>query len=496
MRTRLLPAVVAAAATLSCHAWAAAVDAADAYQKGDYAAVLRTCEAPARAGDAGCQDFMGLLYAEGKGVKADLAEAVHWFRLSAEQGNAVGAYNLGHAYEFGAGVSVDPKEAAKWYAVAAKQGLASAQARLGYLAIEYEHDWKNGIKLIRPATAQGVPDAQFTLGLAYELGTGVRRNDRLAVKWYAAAADRGFTAAQSRLAGFYERGAGVEVDYKEAYFWYAVALRDPKNPTRKQDEAALKRVGAHLSAADLADAAKIARAWRPEVAMAGPPQRRTRRSASRTKARGPRLYATGTGFYVTRDGALITNNHVVAQCAAMRISNGGQGLPATVVATDSDRDLALLRGPHKVDAAAVFRGDDKLQLGETVVVVGFPLAGLLSSDPIVTSGIVSALAGLRDNRRELQISAPVQPGNSGGPLFDDTGRIAGVVVATLDSVRVARAIGVMPENVNFAIKAEEARAFLAAHGIKVERAPAGAPLSTAAIAAQALKLTVRLECWK
>jgi hypothetical protein len=155
----------------------------------------------------------------------------------------------------------------------------------------------------------------------------------------------------------------------------------------------------------------------------------------------------------------------------------------------------LLRAPKPVDAVAVFRAD-KSRLGENIVVIGFPLSGLLSSQPIVTSGIVSALAGMRDNQRELQISAPIQPGNSGGPLFDGSGRIAGVVVATLDTVRLARAIGVVPENVNFAIKSDDARQFLAAHGVTVATAAGGKELSTAVIAEQAVKMTVRLECWK
>jgi S1-C subfamily serine protease len=180
----------------------------------------------------------------------------------------------------------------------------------------------------------------------------------------------------------------------------------------------------------------------------------------------------------------------------MRISDGRDGIPVKVIATDPQRDLALLQAPVPVDTIALFRSD-KSRLGENVVVVGFPLSGLLSSQPIVTSGIISALAGMRDNQRELQISAPIQPGNSGGPLFDSTGRIAGVVVATLDTVRLARVIGVVPENVNFAIKGGEAQQFLTAHGVTIATADAGRKeLSTAAIAEQAVKMTVRLECWK
>jgi hypothetical protein len=348
------------------------------------------------------------------------------------------------------------------------------------------------VEWLRPAAAQGLPPAQSLLGSAYESGRGVRRSEKQAAKWYEVAADHGDRPAQSSLGGFYERGIGVDQDLKEAYFWYAVASSDPKNPNAQRDAEILNRVAAKLSPADVADAAQIAKDWKPEEVVIGPKTKSKRADAS---PRGPKLRATGTGFYVARDGSLITNNHVIAACGEMRISDGGTGIPVKVIAVDPNRDLALLQAPKPVDTAAVFR-PDKSRLGENIVVVGFPLSGLLSSDPIVTAGIVSALAGMRDNQRELQISAPIQPGNSGGPVFDASGRIAGIAVGTLDTVQLARTIGVVPENINFAIKAEEARQFLAAHGVTVATADGGKDLSTAIIAEQAVKMTVRLECWK
>jgi len=471
---------------------AAPPEAFDAFKHNDYATVLRVCEAPAKAGDSVCQDMLGVLYSEGEGVARDQATAFHWFQLAAAQGNPTAEYNLAIAYMRGEGVPKNPVEAEKWYTQAAEAGLPQAEFRLATIAVS-RSNWKAAVKWLRSAAAQGLPPAQSLLGNAYEFGQGVRRSDKQAAKWYEAAADHGYTLAQSSLAGFYERGVGVDQDYKEAYFWYAVALRDPKNPTPTRDAASLKRVAAKLSPDDVADAAQIAKDWKPEEVVIGPKTKSRRVASSRSK--GPKLYGTGTGFYVARDGSLITNNHVVAECSTMRISDGHDGILVKVIAVDPQRDLALLQAPKPVDAVAVFRSD-KSRLGENVVVVGFPLSGLLSSQPIVTSGIISALAGMRDNPRELQISAPVQPGNSGGPLFDGSGRVAGVVVATLDTVQLARAIGVVPENVNFAIKADEARQFLAAHGVTVTTAGSGKELSTAAIAEQAVKMTVRLECWK
>jgi hypothetical protein len=492
MSGKWLSSIVIAVLASGSGAAAAPPEAFDAFKHNDYATVLRVCETPAKAGDSVCQDMLGALYSEGWGVARDLAAALHWFQLAAAQGNPTAEYNLGLAYERGEGVTKNIAEAENWYAKSAEGGVPYAQWRLGAIAINVHNDWKGGVKWLRPAAAQGLTGAQNLLGLAYERGEGVKKNEKLAAKWYEAAADHGYTPAESSLAKLYERGAGVDQDFKESYFWYAVALRDPKNPGAKQDAEGLKRVAAKLSAADVGDAAQIAKDWKPEEEAVG--SKSGRRTAS-SRSRGPKLRATGTGFYVARDGSLLTNNHVVAECGSMRISDGGDGIPAKVIAVDPDRDLALLLAPKPVGAAATFRAD-KSRRGENIVVVGFPLSGLLSSEPIVTTGIISALAGMRDDQRVLQISAPIQPGNSGGPVFDASGRIAGIAVGTLDTVQLARAIGVVPENVNFAIKADEARQFLAAHGVTVATADSGKELSTATIAEQAVKMTVRLECWK
>ena len=126
--------------------------------------------------------------------------------------------------------------------------------------------------------------------------------------------------------------------------------------------------------------------------------------------------------------------------------------------------------------------------------LGFPLRGLLANQANVTVGIVSATAGLQNDTRFLQISAPVQPGNSGGPLFDRSGHVVGVIVAKLDALQVAELTGDIPQNVNFAIKARVARAFLASNGIEVQTAPASERLDAADIAELGRAVTVAVEC--
>jgi hypothetical protein len=104
-------------------------------------------------------------------------------------------------------------------------------------------------------------------------------------------------------------------------------------------------------------------------------------------------------------------------------------------------------------------GANSVQTGDGVIAIGYPYHGLLTSDFTVTTGIVSSLSGLRNNTRFLQISAAVQPGK-GGPLLDFGGRLVGVVAGKLDGIKIARATGNIPENINFAIKIGALRDFL------------------------------------
>jgi S1-C subfamily serine protease len=127
-------------------------------------------------------------------------------------------------------------------------------------------------------------------------------------------------------------------------------------------------------------------------------------------------------------------------------------------------------------------------------VFGFPLTGLLASSGNLTTGIVSATAGMHDNPRHLQISAPVQPGNSGGPLLDQSGNVIGVIVAKLDAATAASLLGDIPQNVNFAIKGREAVSFLARSRTSPGFAPPSPKQSTEAVAAAAAAFTLQIVC--
>src|SRR5262249_31611076 len=115
--------------------------------------------------------------------------------------------------------------------------------------------------------------------------------------------------------------------------------------------------------------------------------------------------------------------HVVKGCSLVRVRVGGVLHDGIVAFTDDRNDLALVR-THVTDVEPLrFReGKKGIRPADGVVALGYPYSGLLATSPQVTTGAVSALAGVHDDTRVLQLTAPIQPGNSGGPLLDLTGK--------------------------------------------------------------------------
>lgn len=204
----------------------------------------------------------------------------------------------------------------------------------------------------------------------------------------------------------------------------------------------------------------------------------------------------GTGFVVSAAGHIVTNNHVIDGCSELKGNLTGEAaMVLRVVSSDANNDLALLQAPSTATFKEFARIRDRsIRSGDSVVAIGFPFHGLLTSDFTVTTGIVSSLSGMRNDSRFLQISAPVQPGNSGGPLFDTTGQIVGVVTGKLDGLRVAVATGSIPENINFAIKTGALRDFLDNSVVPYQTTEARGELKTTDIAGNARAYTMLISC--
>ncbi|MFC0410321.1 trypsin-like peptidase domain-containing protein [Roseomonas elaeocarpi] len=209
----------------------------------------------------------------------------------------------------------------------------------------------------------------------------------------------------------------------------------------------------------------------------------------------PRAQASsGTGFAVA-PGRFLTNFHVIGQCNRVLVrAPDGRSFAATPDKSDPKLDLGLVDVAGLTLPPLAFR-TNPVRRGDTVVTYGFPLTGLLSQDPKLTTGVVNGLAGLRNDPDEFQISAPVQPGNSGGPLLDGQGNVVGVVVSKLNAEAVSRRTGDIAQNVNFAVKGERAGAFLEAAGIKPMQATSSGPDRPAAdVGEVANRSTVFIRC--
>jgi S1-C subfamily serine protease len=212
-----------------------------------------------------------------------------------------------------------------------------------------------------------------------------------------------------------------------------------------------------------------------------------------TGAVQPKPKSTGSGFIIA-PGMVITNDHVSRGCSRLRVRRGPEYFDGSVVTATQRNDLALL----KVDGLSVAHIPGirtTAQLGEEITTAGHPLSGLLSSDLIVTSGQVNALSGIADDPTLIQISSPVQPGNSGGPLIDHAGNIVGVIVSKLNAGNVAKLTGDVAQNVNFAIKAEMLKLFL--DSARVNYRPVGyeKQISNIKVAQLARDFTVKIECY-
>lgn len=155
-----------------------------------------------------------------------------------------------------------------------------------------------------------------------------------------------------------------------------------------------------------------------------------------------------SGIIISKDGFVITNSHAVNKSSLIQIEINGKTFDASIVYKDKETDIALLSIQKPANSPLSFvplQFSNKSPLiGDDVLALGFPLANAMGYELKLTNGIISSLKGIKDDNTLLQFSAPVDPGNSGGPLLNNRGEIIGIISAKLS-------IGT---NVGYAIKVE------------------------------------------
>lgn len=183
---------------------------------------------------------------------------------------------------------------------------------------------------------------------------------------------------------------------------------------------------------------------------------------------------SGSGFVITPDGYVVTNYHVIEGTKELMVrTTNGKTYHASIATLDAKNDLAVL----KIEAAGLAHvpviDSSTVKRGTTVLAGGFPQIVVQGIEPKVTDGMISALTGIKDDPTTFQISNPVQPGNSGGPLFTLDGNVIGIVSAQLSEQIMQREFDSIPQNVNFAVKSNYLLQLLA--GLRAVRLPSPNP---------------------
>jgi len=206
--------------------------------------------------------------------------------------------------------------------------------------------------------------------------------------------------------------------------------------------------------------------------------------------------SSGTGFFINDQGYFVSNNHVVEICSEVKTKNEGQIHTASIIAVDQKNDLALGKINFS-DNDYISMSDVGARLGEEIIVAGFPFQQQLSESIKITKGIISSLSGPGNDYSVFQMDAAVQPGNSGGPIINNQGKLIGVTVAKANSEAFYEETGSLPENINFGIKVEMLEPFLKGNNIRQLRTSSSSrDLKTSIeLAKKADGATIHLQCW-
>jgi S1-C subfamily serine protease len=337
---------------------------------------------------------------------------------------------------------------------------------------------------------KGDAEAQYLVAYLYDDGLGVPHDLTEAAHWYRMAAEQNHTYAQFNLGILYADGIGVPRDPVESYRWFMLAADTPDLVDRRDALNAADDVARVMSDGEIARAESLIAAWRASKGLA----------ASIDEPYSPGAgepWGDGSGFAVSSDGLVMTNHHVIEGCGHLEAVVGKARIPKVdILAIDTSMDLALVKLDHRFDTVAPFRANPPIRLGEPIVVAGYPMRHVVSTSFTVTTGVVSALAGLDDYPGELQISAPVQPGNSGGPLLDRAGNVIGIVSAQLSDWYAVDAVDAVPQNINFAVNGTIVQKFLTQHDVDFVSRSSDEATPTESIAETARAFTLVIECYE
>ncbi len=410
----------------------------------------------AEQGNAKAMHSLGLMYNKGHGVGQDYEETIKWFTKAAEQGNTDAQFDLGLMYNKGQEVRQDSKEAIKWFTKAATLGNAKAQYLLGTMYCknkdeEVLQDYKEAAKWFTKAAAQGEAKAQYVLGMMYCRGDGVEQDYKTAARWLTKAASQGLAEAQLVLAACYWNGKGVPEDYVESYKWMLLAaMNGDKNAQLLKKDLHERMTPQQIEEAQQ----RLNRVIKIKGFLA------ETNGSKNNEQPAENIESTSTGFLITPDGFILTACHSVGKTENVEVTYNQKQYTAKVILKDESIDAAVIKIDGNDLPYLPITSSADARTGDTVFTMGYPQVSLQGTEPKFTEGSISSLSGIADNPHYFQISVPVQPGNSGGPLVNKKGEVIGLIVAKLNDVTSLLTSGSVPQNVNYALKSSFVLSFI------------------------------------
>lgn len=176
---------------------------------------------------------------------------------------------------------------------------------------------------------------------------------------------------------------------------------------------------------------------------------------STPKVVSPKVVSQGTGFAISSEGHIVTAYHIIEGAKTIKVYSSKEVfLVAQIVHGDPMNDLAVLKVEKSTPNFLQVAPMRSAKTGDRVFTIGFPVASVLGREAKYTEGVVSSLSGPKGASSFLQITVPVQPGNSGGPLISETGRVVGIITSTAAILPFIKESGTLPQNVNWAVKAD------------------------------------------
>lgn len=228
--------------------------------------------------------------------------------------------------------------------------------------------------------------------------------------------------------------------------------------TRADAEEQLRQQGCKLGGETLlVEQERYGRNTEVLALVLAPPTRDARVGGKRSE--DDAVEVTGSCFAVDATGTIVTAEHVIHDAKSVEIQfEGEEPIAAAVLDRRPAADVAVLKVERKAKEFLPLVPSKSATSGDRVFTFGFPVVDLLGKEPKFTDGALSALEGYEGARRLMQVTIPVQPGNSGGPVVTETGFAIGIVVASAAPLPFLKATGALPQGLSWAVKSELAMA--------------------------------------